>query len=398
MTHEPISQEEIDALLRGMGLGGPAPGGPERWEALRQPLSQALAVAWSLAPAVLGGPVEAGPVEIKEESPASLAAGLGEGSLWGRVPVGEAKAWVLVSDTLVRALLQQAIGGPAPGEAAEGEGAGTPALQELLSLQEILSQLLSQGLQRLLEAGGVQEPLGGLVLGGSGPGEGTALVACRQEVRLASGAGGTLALALPVALAERLLAGTGTQGGAPAAGSGGAGVGPTTGAARTAGAVPTTGAQTGAAAGVGTGGAAGAVTASPAGAGTGSAAGAGGAPAAGTGPSAGMGISYRPVQFEELDPPAGEPPKVDTRNLDLLLDVTLQVTVELGRTQRQIRDVLALAPGSVLELEKLAGEPVDVLVNGKLIARGEVVVIDEHFGVRITDIISPAERAASLGR
>src|SRR5690606_39781197 len=78
--------------------------------------------------------------------------------------------------------------------------------------------------------------------------------------------------------------------------------------------------------------------------------------------------------------------------IELLYDVPLEVTAVLGRTRRQIGEVLNLGPGSVLELDKLAGEPVDLLVNGKLIARGEVVVIDEHFGVRITDIVSRAER------
>lgn len=83
------------------------------------------------------------------------------------------------------------------------------------------------------------------------------------------------------------------------------------------------------------------------------------------------------------------------QGLDLLMDVPLRVTVELGRTRMQIRDVLELGKGSVVELDKLAGEPVDLLVNGKLIARGEVVVIDENFGVRVTDIVSPAERLLS---
>ncbi len=78
------------------------------------------------------------------------------------------------------------------------------------------------------------------------------------------------------------------------------------------------------------------------------------------------------------------------------MDVPLQITVELGRTRKLIRDILELTPGSVVELDKLAGEPVDILVNGKLIAKGEVVVIDENFGVRITDIISPLERANNL--
>lgn len=84
------------------------------------------------------------------------------------------------------------------------------------------------------------------------------------------------------------------------------------------------------------------------------------------------------------------------RNLDMLLDVPLKVTVELGRTNRPIREILDLAPGSIVELDKLAGEPVDILVNEKLIAKGEVVVIDENFGVRVTDIVSKTDRIKSL--
>lgn len=79
-------------------------------------------------------------------------------------------------------------------------------------------------------------------------------------------------------------------------------------------------------------------------------------------------------------------------NLDLILDVDLTITVELGRARKRIRDVVALAPGSVVELDRLAGEAVDVLVNGKPVARGEVVVIGENFGVRITDIIGSSQR------
>lgn len=82
--------------------------------------------------------------------------------------------------------------------------------------------------------------------------------------------------------------------------------------------------------------------------------------------------------------------------MELLLDISLPVTVELGRTRMMIRDILHLAPGSVLELDKLAGEPVDILINDKSIARGEVVVIDESFGVRLTSIVTPSERVASL--
>ncbi|MCB1172133.1 MAG: flagellar motor switch protein FliN [Leptospiraceae bacterium] len=79
-------------------------------------------------------------------------------------------------------------------------------------------------------------------------------------------------------------------------------------------------------------------------------------------------------------------------NMNLLLDVQMTMTVELGRTKMYIKDILALGEGSIIELEKLAGEPVDMLVNGKLIAKGEVVVIDENFGVRVTDIVKPIER------
>jgi flagellar motor switch protein FliN len=82
--------------------------------------------------------------------------------------------------------------------------------------------------------------------------------------------------------------------------------------------------------------------------------------------------------------------------ISLLLDVPLHMTVELGRTRRTIREVLSITPGAVVELDRLAGEPVDVLVNGKLLGKGEVVVINENFGVRITDIISPVERLKGL--
>lgn len=83
-------------------------------------------------------------------------------------------------------------------------------------------------------------------------------------------------------------------------------------------------------------------------------------------------------------------------NLELLMDIPLQVTVELGRTKRTVQEILELAPGSVVELDKLAGEPVDILVNNKLIAKGEVVVIEENFGVRVTEILSQWDRLQKL--
>jgi flagellar motor switch protein FliN/FliY len=100
----------------------------------------------------------------------------------------------------------------------------------------------------------------------------------------------------------------------------------------------------------------------------------------------------RPAQFTSF-PNQGEGAAM--ANIDLILDVQLRVTVELGRKLMSVRDILALGPGSVVELDKVAGEPVDVLVNDRLIATGEVVVADENFGVRITDIVNPAKRLSS---
>jgi flagellar motor switch protein FliN/FliY len=84
-------------------------------------------------------------------------------------------------------------------------------------------------------------------------------------------------------------------------------------------------------------------------------------------------------------------------NLDFILDIPLEVSVELGRAKMLISELLQLGQGSVIELTKLAGEPLEVLVNEKLVARGEVVVVNEKFGIRLTDIISPVERVKQLG-
>jgi flagellar motor switch protein FliN len=84
------------------------------------------------------------------------------------------------------------------------------------------------------------------------------------------------------------------------------------------------------------------------------------------------------------------------KNLDLILDIPLRVTVELGRSKMVVSELLNLGQGSVIELNKLAGEPMEILVNDKLVARGEAVVVNEKFGVRLTDIISPKERVEQL--
>lgn len=100
-------------------------------------------------------------------------------------------------------------------------------------------------------------------------------------------------------------------------------------------------------------------------------------------------VNVQPAQFQNFEDARTAH---ERKNIDLIMDVPLQVTVELGRTHKQIREILEFGQGSIIELDKLAGEPVDILVNGKSIAKGEVVVIDESFGVRITDIIHPSKR------
>jgi len=116
--------------------------------------------------------------------------------------------------------------------------------------------------------------------------------------------------------------------------------------------------------------------------------------AAGGGGGAGGGASVQPVQFPSLTP---KPTAQEQGNIGLLMDVKMEMTVELGRTKKSIKDILGMGEGTIIELDKLAGEPVDILVNHKLIAKGEVVVIDENFGVRVTEIVSPAERLNDAG-
>ncbi len=96
-------------------------------------------------------------------------------------------------------------------------------------------------------------------------------------------------------------------------------------------------------------------------------------------------INVQPAQFQPFNP--GINPLAQTENIDLIMDVPLEVTVELGRTNKSIKEILDFSPGTIIELNKLAGEPVDVLVNGKFVAKGEVVVIEENFGIRVTEVV-----------
>jgi flagellar motor switch protein FliN/FliY len=107
----------------------------------------------------------------------------------------------------------------------------------------------------------------------------------------------------------------------------------------------------------------------------------------------GGGANVQSVQFPNLSPAGGG---VEQGNIGLLMDVYMEMTVELGRTRKLIKEILGMGEGTIIELDKLAGEPVDILVNHKLIAKGEVVVIDENFGVRVTEIVSPMERVSGM--
>lgn len=120
---------------------------------------------------------------------------------------------------------------------------------------------------------------------------------------------------------------------------------------------------------------------------------------AGTNASGGtLGNQAQDAHFQDMTEMSKQPRDKDLkRELDFILDIPLDVSAELGRTRLLINELLQLGQGSVVELNKLAGEPLEVYVNGKLVARGEAVVINEKFGVRLTDIISPIERVKQLG-
>lgn len=108
--------------------------------------------------------------------------------------------------------------------------------------------------------------------------------------------------------------------------------------------------------------------------------------------------SIQSVQFSQLNPLHTEGVGTEEkRNLDLILDISVPVSVELGHANMLIKDILALTQGSIVELDKVAGAPVDLLVRGKLLAQGEVVVVDENFGIKITNICGSAERIRNLG-
>lgn len=106
---------------------------------------------------------------------------------------------------------------------------------------------------------------------------------------------------------------------------------------------------------------------------------------------------FEKAPFPEMDQDQRKRKKDSLKDMDFILDIPLEVSVELGRTKMLINELLQLGQGSVIELNKLAGEPLEIFINRKLVARGEAVVVNEKFGVRLTDIISPMERVKQLG-
>ena len=115
-------------------------------------------------------------------------------------------------------------------------------------------------------------------------------------------------------------------------------------------------------------------------------------------PGGALAPSESPAQFASFGAGGGGGAAVAGNDISMILDIPVQLTVELGRTKIPIKHILQLAQGSVVELETLAGEPMDVLVNGYLIAQGEVVVVNDKFGIRLTDIVTPSERVRRLSK
>jgi flagellar motor switch protein FliN/FliY len=108
------------------------------------------------------------------------------------------------------------------------------------------------------------------------------------------------------------------------------------------------------------------------------------------------GEDYEPAEFDDLNREAGTRTLNGDTSLDVILDIPVTLSMEIGRTRVSIQELLQLARGSIVELDRMAGEPLDVLVNGTLVARGEVVVVNDKFGVRLNDVISPADRVQTL--
>lgn len=364
MNDDSISQAEIDALVKGVvsgGSGGGDGGGGDADSLLKSFVEQGIGALSQLIGVECVSTVKAIKATTAQEANAILAGQV----MVGHVPIMSGLSgniYYVMGSLLSLTVITQLYGGVAPSDLDESA---------LGALGEGLTQINHAGLSVFSEKMGKQV-LGGQaeVNPGSGlvaaPGINPAMnvYAITVDIELAESSGRIL-IAIPQDAVTTVLQGAKKPAPAPK---------PAESAPQESSAAKASGAASSAAPA--------AMAAPP-----------GEVHVAGGGGQGGQPVSYQTAQFPDLSPKTRSE---DIRNIDLLMDVNLQVTVELGRTRKQIRDVLALGPGSVVELDKLAGEQVDVLVNGKLIAKGEVVVIDENYGVRITDIISPADRVQSL--
>jgi flagellar motor switch protein FliN len=389
-----ISQEEIDALIKGAATGnvgkkGAESIGPPQVEEIGAAAGLFLTEAGNAGNLVLGAPVATENTQVVQCAAQTVTDRVG-GPLaavrLGLTATVTGPAYLVMPEALAREVVAPLLG-------KEVEALGD---EELSALAEGVSQMAGAGLTKLSAlAGGMisLEPVTASAGAGfpetAGVG-GMDQVFCCEALLTIGEEQGPIALVLPVPTATSLL---GALTAARAASASAAPAQPAAAqASQPAVQPPAAPAQPAAQA-----------AAQPA-----AAAAAQAHPAMQTAAAAAQGgggqVAYQPATFKDLTPSTSEPAKEssatsqEVRNIDLLLDVTLEVTVELGRTRRRIRDVLSLGPGSIVEIDKLAGEAVDVLVNGKLVAKGEVVIIDDNYGVRINDIISPAERVQSLNR
>ena len=362
MHNESISQAEIDALVRGLsddGKGAPAmsaAGGETTAAMLGDLLSGFVQRAAQALSDLVGTPCQGSLVEVRDTTVEAAAGDLSGQMLFGRTALGGSltgNVLFAVPTTLALGMITQIYGGVAP-SALDDSALGALA-DGLTQMNQAGLTVAGDLLGRPAYGGAIEVIEGGDMVAAFGVAQGSPVVEARMELVMGEESG-RFHFLLPATASDLLVRAVKER--------------------RAGKAQPAASAQ--------------APTVAP-------------APvspvaqqqvaAKQVAAAAAVAPGYAPARFPEMTPRRGAE---ETRNIDLLLDVNLQVTVELGRTRKQIRDVLGMGPGSVLELDRLAGEQVDVLVNGKLIAKGEVVVIDENYGVRITDIISPVERVQSF--
>lgn len=365
-----LSQDEIDALLMGAddvedsdfggGMGSPqmdmGGGGGADYSALGPAFNEAMTTAANSAGSLVSKNVSLGPVTISEMDSASASNEIPPGSVLVSVNLGQAQAAIVMDEAIAKKISMTMMGSPS--EPAQMDEAHLSTLGELVNT---VFSSVSNSLAAKINDNINPSPPDSLVFQSAASFPPFSGNVCKFDIdmnidELGSGKFTTYIDQAPVAKWASAI--------------GGVGVSPAPAQA----ASPAPQQQQAAPAGGVMGGMFGAPQAAP------------------SGPAQ----SVSPIDFPSLTGGAMGQQTQMPSNIDLLMDVQMVMTVELGRTKKYVKDILSLGEGSIIELDKLAGEPVDLLVNGKLIAKGEVVVIDENFGVRVTDIVGPSERLARL--